>query len=465
MAQFLKPASSKWTILSRKQFYLCRALLYLAITGCILWYLLFPGFSSADSPSTGQLPDRELTRPSFSKTVEKNPKICEQTYDLVNSLVGETTTTTKVLRDENGRPNNTGWVGANRLLDEDCWTYKNRYGHYHDLPAGFSFHNKCHKHLQQQSSTAFVIRMAESQVWSDDLILSIRAVVSEVGWKKGFDVFILQHIEDPQSFDKSSVPFEFRPYTIQFTDSEVIKDYDPTVFYAINDPPQGLSRIAQYNHMAETFFMRAQGNQHYKFAWFAEVDLRSMGRWDKYLDKVVESIERNAPSDKTMDLVNFGPSYHATLDWAWGKSLKQFPPQDFTMSLLQLHRVSRSLVDTMHKFHKKGFNAYFEGFPTTVATTSGLNRFTFVNPVFSNGTEPFTGDPFTGIADVDIDGDRLQKKNLWMGNFEDFPPNSSRLLYHGTTYCPLANFSKGYYNQWMEDENVCRPASLVHPVK
>lgn len=362
-----------------------------------------------------------------------------------------------------GRSNTTGWISANKLIDDKCWTYNDRYGHYHGMPPAYKFHNECHRLLKHTTSTAFVIRLSEDQVWTDDVILSIRAIVAELGWKQGFDVFILQHIESFKDYNFLSVPAEFRPFAYQFTNTEIMKDYNAEVFLPIKNPPLEIPLIAQYNHMVETYFMRSRPE--YKFGWFAEVDLRSMGRWDIYLDKVEESIKHTTPKGSTMDLVNFGPSYLATSDWAWGKSLAQFNAEDYTMALLQLHRISRALVKEMHEAHKRGKNAYFEGFPTTVTTTSGLNRFTFTNPVFSNGTIPFTGDPFTGIANVDIAGPRLQKTNLYIGNLEDFPKGSPRLLYHGATYCPLGKFSKPYYSEWIANGTICRPSSIVHPVK
>lgn len=460
MGYAYKPAV-RWRI-QRRDFRAARSVLYILIITCIIWYL--SPSNSSDNISWLVSQDYSKKAGSALQTVLlRNPNACGQTHALVTSLVAETTASMMISKDKSGRANNYGWISANKLIDDKCWTYQDRYAHYHNLPPATKFVNDCHAHLKQPASMAFVIRVGETQFFTEDLILSIRAIIAEIGWKQGIDIFILQYIEDVSESDVSSIPSEFHSLLIRFNRNDLIADYDPRVFEPIASAPIKIPVIAEYNHMAETYFMRSRPQ--YQHAWFVEADVRLIGRWDTYLDKVEQSMQKNTPPGMTMDLVNFGPSYLATPDWAWGKSLFQFNLPDYTMALLQLHRISRPLINKMHEAHKEGKNAYFEGFATTIATASGLNRFTFVNPVFSNGSDPFAGDPFTGIGDVDIDGDRLQKKNLYMGNLEEFPEKSPRLLYHGATYCPMAKLTKPYYDEWKQNDTVCRAASLVHPVK
>ncbi|CCG82890.1 Putative uncharacterized protein [Taphrina deformans PYCC 5710] len=431
----------------------------------IAYYLLFPSDSAGRQNPLG----RNFTVHSFKYEISRNPKLCLKTRNTILSLTRRRRPARDYTYDHSiSRTNISGWVGANNLID-GCWTYKERYHNYDKLPRTYFHHNECNLLYppSHPERTAFNIRLTGDQIWTTDVILSIRAVVVELSWIRGFDVYILQHINSHKTFVRESVPAEFRSFTIQFTLDELIRDYDPKIVRPIVDAPERLPVMAQYNHLAETFFMRK--HPQYDFAWFVEIDTRSMGPWDLFLNDIESSIHTVVPDNRRIDLLTFTPSYKVDLGWPWANSLSQFPNASLTMSLLQTHRISRALSEQMHRHHLIGRNGYFEGFMTTVATSENLNKFIYANPVFSDQVPAFTGMPFTGIAEVDVTRARLHKKNLYLGNLEAGgrykEETKGKVLWHGATYSPAAGFSERYYGEWMESDTVCRPASLVHPVK
>lgn len=394
---------------------------------------------------------------------------CRSTRVELLKLVEDTKPTGRLRYDQNGRSNNDGWIGANKLLrNGDCWTYKDRFDRYLSMPKRYFLHNECNRIQRTRSvpRTAIVIRVGESTIWSQDLKLSIRAMVSELGWKLGMDVFVLQHVAVHKS-RTSNLPSEFEAFTMQFTMNELVTDYNATIIEPIPNPPMKIPIISQFNHMAETYFMRKFPE--YEFAWFVENDVRLTGRWDLFLEDV-EAAMNATMLTRTTDLITFTPSYKVNRTWLWANSLAAFPLEALTMTLLQLHRISRGLAMKMHESHLAGRNAYFEGYVSTVATMNNMTKLVFANPVFANSTPAFTGRPFTGIANVVIGSDRMHKQNLWVVNAEDpqKTPNGTKKeqnLFHGATYSPLDVFSRTYYQQWQSRSFVCRPYSLVHPVK
>lgn len=368
-----------------------------------------------------------------------------------------------------GRLNISGWVGANALMNQ-CWKYEDRFRNYETMPDRYAGHNRCNNisrsQKPEQTRSVFVIRIGETQKWTKDIILSVRALVAEVGWRQRTDVFILQHLNRSAALGVSVnlVPEEFRPFTLQFSMDNIMVDYEPGVIAPIDNPPMNIPVMAQFNHMAETYFMRKFPE--YDFGWFAEIDVRLIGRWDTFLNHIDLTMSRKVPQGKSIDLISFTPSYKADRSWLWANSMMKFPLSELTMSLLQVHRVSRALVDKMHEHHLAGNNAYFEGFMTTVATMAGLNKFIYANPVFADVAPAITGKPFTGIATVNLSSGRLHPKNLYLGNLEEEDEAQERkVLYHGATYSPQNMFAGKYYSQWKSSSDICRPVSLVHPVK
>lgn len=401
----------------------------------------------------------------FSKTCDNLRLVMDQ---LVDDTVPSEALPSGLGRHE--RLNISGWVGANALMNE-CWTYEDRFRNYEIMPSRYSLHNKCNRvsraaaDISDRSRSVLVVRVSGSQNWTQDMILSIRALVAEVGWRQRMDVFILQHLEaDIDSQNTSvSIPHEFEPYTLHLSMDDIMVEYEQSVIEPIANPPMNISVMAQYNHMAETYFMRMYPQ--YDFAWFVESDVRLIGRWDTFLNHVDLIMKRKVPRDKTVDLVSFTPSYKADRSWLWANSMMKFPLSELTMSLLQVHRVSRALIQEMHEHHLAGNNAYFEGFMPTVATMAGLNKFIYANPVFADSLPAVTGKPFTGIATVELEGKRLHSKNLYIGNLEEEVVQGKHVLYHGATYSPLNAFAGRYYKQWRLSKSQCRAVSLVHPVK
>lgn len=364
--------------------------------------------------------------------------------------------------DRDGIPHNNGWAGANKMIDTGCWTYKTRYKPHKKNPDGrLSEVNACN--AQQYSNdperTVFLVRMASNQEWTDDLSLAMRALISELGWNQGMDIFILQHVDEPDVF--TPAPAIFEPLIIRFTLAEISKDYPKDAVRGSPNPAAQIPLIAEYNHLAETWFMHE--HPEYEFAWIAESDVRTTGPWDIYIPTVIAESERVAPNER-IDLINFGPSWHPGREWNWASDLHQFPETNWTVCLLQLHRISRALADAMYEEHSLGHNAYFETYVPTVATHHNLTKFTFGNPVFADGDEPFNARPFFGIAGVPVNNPSYQSKNLYFGNLEEVDQGATPVLYHGATYSPSHALAKRYHDQW-RTEGVCRPISLVHPVK
>lgn len=357
-----------------------------------------------------------------------------------------------VKENDEGRALDHGWIGANRILP-GCWTYQDRTILYeHRLSPALS---TCMA-TKPQSRTAFMVRIDETQKWTKDFTMSIRALLYELKWRKNYDIHILQHITGKSP----AIPDEFRSITTQFVLEDLVKDYEKSIIDPIPDPPVVLPIIAQYNHMSETWFMRR--HRQYEFVWFSEGDVRLTGPWDVFLTDV--ELEMMHAGNIKMDLVNFGPHFAPDKTWHWANSLHQFPQTNWTMSLLQLHRVSKALANAMHDEHAAGRNAYFESFIPTVATKAGLNKFVYANAVFSDSKDGFDPHPFKGIACITTKGPSVREQNLYYGNMAESDKRGD-LFCHGTTYSPSRGFAPRYYKDWMDSSSVCRPISLVHPVK
>lgn len=347
----------------------------------------------------------------------------------------------KVSNQESNGLSTHAWKGANQPLP-GLLSYDQRYTDLQNPQV-------CYR--PSLSPVAIVIRIGPEHKWSDDFILSVRAIVVEVGWAYSAEVYILQHVE---SVSLKSVPREFWPFMLQVTTHDLFHGYSRNVTKPLPNPPSKIPLIAQLNHMTEVWFML----QHkHEFAWFVESDVRSTGHWHTMLQHI-ES-EASAKSNRTIDLITFGPHFAPEPDWHWATSLLQFPKSSWTMALLQVHRISRSLALAMHQELQAGRNAYFECFIPTVATKAGLQKFTFANPIFSDTESTFDQHPFKGIACLSTKNPSLKNDNLIYSNLlkEDE-------FCHGTTYSPATGFTPRYYEQWKNGQ-FSAPPSFLHPVK
>ncbi|KAK6340778.1 hypothetical protein TWF696_009098 [Orbilia brochopaga] len=350
---------------------------------------------------------------------------------------------------------NTNWYSVGRHPNRpECWTYKDRFGVYKDIPPAISTAISTNNDNNVNSSKrAVILRLGSNQRWGPEFTVQTRALVLEAGYVAKYDIVILTHLDmDKERKAKwiQRVPKEFRPL-LQTVSTKQVRDWLPSK--AITK----FKNIFEQNHLVIQMFM-AQ-NPKYEFVYSVESDVRLIGRWDQFLKDVdIEyayhrSIQGPEDMPVTPDLVTFGSVRRPQNDWLWldNDCVKYFGGVDNTRHALgAVWGWSRRLTDAMTQANDQdGINCYYEYFAPSLAYKRNFTTFFYQHPLYCPRTSP---------------SERYSMMPEQLGK------NDPRLVQYnkaavGCTYYFVNPHSQPFWEQWYRDPAVCRPPALVHPVK
>ncbi|KAF3924934.1 hypothetical protein ABW21_db0208657 [Orbilia brochopaga] len=344
------------------------------------------------------------------------------------------------------------WYSVGRHPNRpECWTYDDRFHVYENLSplmtTTISDNNKINN-----SKRVVLLRLHSATAWSDQFGLHARALVLEAGYVGKYDVVILVHSELDEAGRASwleRVPDELRPL-VQFFSTQDLREWIP------GSAP--FKNVFEHNHIALQRFM-AQ-NVRYEFVYTIEYDVRLIGRWDTFLDDVDREyrFHRAHQEDGQQmpaaipDLVSFQFVRRPKDQWQWfeDQCTNYFGgKQNIRATLGMVWGMSRRMVEAMTRANQDGINCYYEYFAPSIAYKEGLTSFFYQHPLYCPHGAP--------VELESLEVEALGRNDPRKVQIKDVPV--------GCTYHYDPDYSQSFWEEWHDDNKVCRPPALLHPIK
>ena len=372
--------------------------------------------------------------------------------------------------------------------------------------------HKFYRPRADRKRTALVLRSYQGFTWTEDMILSLRALICELSLNNPgmpWDIRILVEVKDPSlsvftsEWDRyrvlmTSVPREFWGLVDLWSEQEMVVLYAGLPGRFINN------MIAQTSYRAclmplQKFYL---DHQQYDYVWNWELDVRYIGnmltffegvekyardeplqpgmakyeQW--YIPHVHASERRWAPLNETShvgveaDLITLGPIFDPQgSGWYWTHDVQNYALGQDTprrASIGTNMRMSRGLLEAMNVVNAEAKKSlHCEAWPTTLVLHSQVERshnhsfypeagFTYTLPLPFKGV--FAPHPiyFRHEWDVDVLHSMLNRQDFYEPRIENLHKDSS-FYYH-------AQHAREVYLGWKHGD-VCRAPSLLHPIK
>ncbi|KAF3916807.1 hypothetical protein ABW20_dc0108822 [Dactylellina cionopaga] len=345
------------------------------------------------------------------------------------------------------------WYSVSRKPSSGCWTYNDRFGKYMSSVLRFlrtlGSVNECNEGWKR----ALVVHMQKGQTWNNHFTHHLSSIIAEGGWVAGYHVYLLVFVDGDkatqEAYVKDVIPEAFRPLAITFNNDELKA-------YLGKDVP--FDKWETNNHVATQKFMHDYPA--YEFVYFMNSHTRLMGRWDTLLKSVDEEYafhkELSGDSQKLgkfPDLVTFDVTREPDEKW---DALEWTCLQFFQAGEKQTGKVRRSLsafggfsrrmVDALAEVNKKMINCNSEYFPPTVAAHKDLTTFFYQHPLYT--TEASASSNSTSAKVAENDAITVQQEKV-----------AFDLSYSSDT-----KDAQSFWEEWVENEEVCRPEALLHPI-
>lgn len=397
---------------------------------------------------------------------------CESFRQTILESIDDIEPSGKWNRDEDGYIVSGRWLGSNQAM-EGCLSFDARHEHVrrYATMADKPVLSACNPNLEPGAERqAVLIRMAAQNFpWSEDQVLSMRAIVLELGWVMGMDVVILRHINPLDPPDDSAIPDDLRELVKDFTDTDLMQSYPEDIFRILDQDQYHLlfPMVALYNHIAPIWFyhsMQARGVS-YDYIYTIEYDVRNTGFWHSLIRDVQKQWIVQSEQKLTMpDLLTFSPLFPTTPEWVFAssKSAESLSREEHHHGLLQVYGQSPALLDAIHRALLSGKNDYFEAFPPTVAVQGSLKSFVYLPPTFHQ-KNPVVNAFFPQDQSIpDVTLPVVHSSKVTYGNIFD----PQQIGYY-ETYFHAAYWNNEFYSEWKSevDGESCRPGTLIHPVK
>lgn len=393
----------------------------------------------ANSQTLRKLVDNGLLKDPLVEAVEKT--LASQVYSI----------------DQYGRlwsSDSRTWIGENSPSHGSCYTVKDRFKQYANLKPADIARISSYSH---KSDVVFLYRLSSYDFESDHLStdefwLHLRAMVLELVWKKMLDFRLLIHLDFPEhqwnNWIATHIPPEYHPL-VEIVTSEMAGLASNVTFSA-----------SFYNHNMTYWY--ADTHPEYSFFWTAEYDVRVIGRWDLFLNQVDQiAVNCGDVEPYKFDFVVFDVPTEPDPSFLTGNC--NIEARFWRMQSSMLNGWSRNLVDSMKSYLQKSQNCYIDIFPSTVAYAENLTTLFASTPVYFSAT-----DITFGNVTLSRHWEYFTISSMKKG------PNDISCIdwgFHGSTfsYPDMFDFASRsaimWYEDWIDNPIICRPLSLVHPVK
>ncbi|CCG83291.1 protein of unknown function [Taphrina deformans PYCC 5710] len=394
------------------------------------------------------------------KTV--NAKTCAERRKHYKALVDATTGSRKLNLD-----------GANNLVDlpftlcksqplstETCWRAGERLAPLkHEIDDAL---NRCNALEQPRNRTALVLRLEIDNLFTDDAILNLRALLLEVGWYFGIDVNILQI--RGEEYDDEKVPVEFRRLLVNYR-ADTVFDGFPEDTHAkdkINRP--GLNyNLDVGSRYATTFYQFPQTwwfdqKEEYSFAYFIDSHVRHTGSYNHLFKSITQMIPRNA------DLVTMDPVQVTKPSVLWGAG-EAARPESYYRGRFMLHGISRKLSAMMKDSLMAGLNAPHDGFLPAVAVKNEAVIVMFAHPVMKRKdgmlfpTYTLPDEKSWPIHNLHASDSIIGDRQVWQHG-GTYAVDATRYVQDSKTH----SWVDDMYQAWIAEPRQCLPGLLLYPV-
>ncbi|KAJ6259957.1 hypothetical protein Dda_5601 [Drechslerella dactyloides] len=349
------------------------------------------------------------------------------------------------------------WYSIGRKPSPGCWTYADRFARYgQDNSPRFmrtlGAVNNC-----TESKRAILLHMQKGQSWNSHFLHHLSAIISEAGWLAGYHVYLLVFVDgeaDAQAdYVNSVIPTAFRPLAITFNNADLrqtVGEEVPFHNYESN------THVAVQKFMAE--------NTGYEFVYSVAASARLVGRWDKLLKSVDDEYafhrelsEEEQALPPVPDLVTFdaprepeegwGALEWACLEFFGADKGKATAKQNVRRSLSAITGYSRRLTTALAELNARKINCNAAYFPATAASHAKLTTFFFQHPLYT-----------VSAATADA---RLQTAK--MGGNDAMTVQTDKVAVD-FSYSADATDAQAFWEEWVDNPEVCRPEALLHPV-
>ncbi|KAK6343951.1 hypothetical protein TWF696_007604 [Orbilia brochopaga] len=345
------------------------------------------------------------------------------------------------------------WYSIGRKPARGCWTYTDRFAHYKEQTSvrflrTLGVVNNC-----TESTRAVLVHIQKGQSWNQHFTHHLSALVSEAGWVAGYHVYLLVFVDGDaaeQSTYMSVIPEAFRPLAIIFNTADLRKVIGEEVPF---DSYDSNAHVAVQKFMAE--------NPDYEFVYSIAASARLIGRWDTLFKSVDDeyAFHRDlsekpqllpaAPDLVTFDAPREAEEGWAALEWAclqfFGTD-KATASQNIRRSLSAITGYSRRLISTLAELNGHGINCNGAYFPATAAAHANLTTFYYQHPLYT----------------VDQPSN-AQLQTAKIGGNDAITVQTDKVAVD-FSYSENATDAQSFWEEWVDNSEICRPEALLHPV-
>lgn len=415
----------------------------------------FPSITVDKAEGVQSIPEIEdLSLLADSEPGEKSCKAIRNFYDHQLQLRGASSS---LKFDESGNVADEPWrlSTSQSLFDAGCWTSQDRYELYGSVINAQV--NNCNQVEEGMDRTAIVLRVSPDHIFTTDALLSMRALVVEVGWHHKADIVLLQNIETHAGHGRDNpAPAEFEDLVITYNSDDIFGSY-PEVKGMENriglNYEHWRGRYTQkYYHYVQAWFFEQRPE--YAFAYFVDTHVRSLSTWGQIFSAIQDAL-RGQPRP---DLLTLAPIM-ITKPNAWPPEL-QGPPENAYKVNLAVHGISRRLGAAIRRHVDGHIIAPSDVFLPSVTLHYQYNIAMFAHPLIKpNNSLLFH--PY-----VLPSGSGFNVLNLHSSTSKDIHTEGNETVWQSS-----ASFSEtrnmwinDIYQSWRKTKGKCLPGLLIYPV-
>lgn len=424
-------------------------------------YSVIHEFSRFPSMSVGKtetaLPEPDIEDLSLPANFEPEETSCRELRNYYDHQLQLRGASSSLKFDESGSIADEPWQlsKSQALFDSGCWTSQDRYRLYGSVINAQV--NSCNQVEGLMNRTAFVLRVTPDHIFTTDALLSLRALVVEVGWHHKADIVLLQNIETHAGHGRDNpVPAEFDALAMTYKSDDIFGDYpeakgNENRFGLNYENWRGKYTQKYYQYVQAWFF---EQRPEYEFAYFVDTHVRSLSSWNQIFSAIQVALE----GQPQPDLLTLAPIM-VTKPNAWPPE-RQGPPENAYKVNLAVHGISRRLGAAIRTHINDRIVAPLDVFLPSITIQYQYNIAMFAHPLIKpdNGLlfHPYlvpTGSGFNVL-------------NLQSGPSPDIPKEGNTTIWQSS-----ASFSEtrnmwvdGIYQSWRKTKNKCLPGLLIYPV-
>lgn len=373
------------------------------------------------------------------------------------------------------------------LSSKTCWSSQDRYGLFaHPVDGSL---NACNALLSPKDRTAIVLRLEPTNLFTDDAVQNLRALIVEAGWFHGFDVILLQHV-DANAYDEGRIPAEFRDLLVNFRADQVFDGYPQETEAKSKidraglryEGEDGFRYVSTFYHFPQTWFFRV--HKEYRFAYFLDSHVRHTGNYGDLFGLLKRSIgegdvltteeekaegreKRSTDSTTTTtDLVTLDPMEVTRPSVLWDHAFTHLPESYYRAKFI-VHGMSRRFAAAMNETLWEGVNAPHDGFLPAVAVKHGLSVAMLAHPVMKRKDAAFVFERYAIPDDRAAEWRVLNLDEAWR-------EAQNATWQHGGTFAvqavrwmddaPQVRWLDETYQLWKSRAERCLPGLLIYPV-